>query len=84
LQRNACLRMDLPPLQLEMVRLGLQGQPAPVVCRPTADGHLAASISGSQPCRDGAGRIRIDEPIGWPPLPPPPAPAPQPTTSGRP
>ncbi|MFM2158406.1 MAG: hypothetical protein RLZZ124_880 [Cyanobacteriota bacterium] len=68
--------MDLPPLQLEMVRIGLQGQPARELCRPTASGaSLSTAISGSVPCRLDATRIRIDEPAGWPVLPPPPLPA---------
>jgi hypothetical protein len=70
--------MDLPPLQLEMVRFGLQGQPAAAECRP-ADDRIKASLSGvlvepAKPCRREAGRIRIDEPPGWPALPPPPVP----------
>jgi hypothetical protein len=67
--------MDLPPVQVEVVRLGLQGQPASQVCRSDAtsqQGRLASSLSGSQPCARQAGRIRIDEPPGWPVLPPPP------------
>ena len=70
--------MDLPPLQLEMVRFGFQGQPAAAECRP-ADARMKASLSGvwggaAEPCRREAGRIRIDEPAGWPALPPPPVP----------
>jgi hypothetical protein len=70
--------MDLPPLQLEMVRFGLQGQPAAADCR-SADSGMKASLSGvlgeaPKPCRLEAGRIRIDEPPGWPALPPPPVP----------
>ncbi len=70
--------MDLPPLQLEMVRFGLQGQPAAAECRP-ADDRMKASLSGvlgepAEPCPRDAGRIRIDEPPGWPALPPPPVP----------
>ena len=70
--------MDLPPLQLDMVRFGFQGQPAAADCRP-ADARMKASLSGvwgapAEPCRREAGRIRIDEPAGWPVLPPPPVP----------
>ncbi|QCH15992.1 hypothetical protein CB0101_14805 [Synechococcus sp. CB0101] len=70
--------MDLPPLQLEMVRLGFQGQPAAAECRPS-ETRVKASLSGvwggpAEPCRREAGRIRIDEPAGWPALPPPPVP----------
>jgi hypothetical protein len=67
--------VDLPPLQLEMVRFGLQGQPAHQVCRPVEAGaSLTTAISGSAPCRRDVSRIRIDEPPGWPVLPPPPLP----------
>jgi hypothetical protein len=70
--------MDLPPLQLEMVRFGLQGQPAAAECQLAGD-RIKASLSGvlvepAEPCRREAGRIRIDEPPGWPALPPPPVP----------
>jgi hypothetical protein len=70
--------MDVPPFQLEMVRLGLQGQPAAVECRASQQG-VRASLSGlwgepAQSCRRELGRIRIDEPAGWPVLPPPPVP----------
>jgi hypothetical protein len=70
--------MDLPPLQLEMVRFGLQGQPPAAHCRPVDDA-MKASLAGvlgetAEPCRREAGRIRIDEPAGWPVLPPPPVP----------
>ncbi|WP_398332099.1 hypothetical protein [Vulcanococcus sp.] len=70
--------MDLPPLQLEMVRFGLQGQSAAAECRPAED-RIKASLFGvlvepAEPCRREAGRIRIDEPPGWPALPLPPVP----------
>ncbi|MEN9859722.1 MAG: hypothetical protein RLZZ515_204 [Cyanobacteriota bacterium] len=70
--------MDLPPVQLEMVRFGLHGQPAAAECRPS-DTRVKASLSGvwgspAEPCRREAARIRIDEPAGWPALPPPPVP----------
>ncbi|MBU6355032.1 MAG: hypothetical protein KGQ81_08730 [Cyanobacteria bacterium REEB498] len=60
---------------MEMVRLGLRGEPARELCRPQPPGAplgLDASFSGSTPCQREARRIRIDEPPGWPPLPPPP------------
>jgi hypothetical protein len=69
--------MDLPPVQVEVVRLGLQGQPAQLLCRPDAGAQersLSSSLSGSQACSRQASRIRIDEPPGWPVLPPPPLP----------
>jgi len=53
-------------------------QPAAAECRPAED-RIKASLSGvlvepAEPCRREAGRIRIDEPPGWPALPPPPVP----------
>jgi hypothetical protein len=70
--------MDLPPVQLELVRLGLQGQPVVVECQPSTT-QMRASLAGlwdeaGQPCRSDTVRIRIDEPAGWPVLPPPPVP----------
>ena len=76
--------MDLPPLQFEMVRLGLQGEPAQQLCRPAPEREesLGTSFSGSPPCRDEASRLRIDMPPGWPVTPPPPPP--QPSRAARP
>ena len=67
--------MDLPAVQVEVWRLCLQGQPPEEVCRPQpSSGSLASSVSGSDLCRQEAQRIRIDQPAGWPVLPPPPVP----------
>jgi len=67
--------MDVPPVQLEFWRMGLQGQPAQEVCRPGAPAPaLGTSFSGSSPCQKQGTRVRIDEPAGWPVLPPPPVP----------
>ena len=67
--------MDLPAVQVEVWRLGLQGQPAQEVCRPGPSGAaLSTSVSGLDPCTAGGQRIRIDQPAGWPVLPPPPVP----------
>ncbi|MEB3185569.1 MAG: hypothetical protein VKM97_06765 [Cyanobacteriota bacterium] len=69
--------MDLPPLQLEMLRWNLQGQAAVPLCRP-ANTAVQASLTGiwgaAEPCRPAEQRLRIDEPAGWPVLPPPPVP----------
>ncbi|WP_322771392.1 hypothetical protein [Synechococcus sp. CBW1107] len=70
--------MDLPTLHVEMVRLGLQGQPPAAECRP-ATSQMKASLVGlwgdaPGPSCPGTGRIRIAEPAGWPALPPPPVP----------
>ena len=51
--------MDVPAVQVE-------------VCRPGPSGAaLSTSVSGSNPCTAGGQRIRIDQPAGWPVLPPP-------------
>ena len=51
--------MDLPAVQVEVWRLGLQGQPPQEVCRPQpSSGSLASSVSGSDLCRQEAQRIR--------------------------
>ena len=73
--------MDLPPMHMEMLRLDLRGQPQQQRCVPSGsapDGRLSTSVSGSitgtPPCRGDRFRIRIDEPAGWPVVPPPPVP----------
>ncbi|NQV10674.1 MAG: hypothetical protein HQ527_05870 [Cyanobacteria bacterium] len=76
-QRNG--PMDLPPLQLEMLRLNLRPTPAPPQCHssPTPgladpDQSLTWSVTGLPACPPRRQRPRIDEPHGWPPMPPPP------------
>ncbi|MCT0224650.1 hypothetical protein [Synechococcus sp. CS-1328] len=66
--------VDLPPLQLEMVRIGLQGEPAAALCRnaPLRPDSLRSSVSGSTDCTLEPGWLRIDNPAGWPVAPPPP------------
>jgi hypothetical protein len=67
--------MDVPPVQVEVWRMGLQGQPAQEVCRPDPTvTALGTALSGSSPCQRPGPRIRIDQPAGWPVLPPPPVP----------
>ena len=70
--------MDLPPIKLEVVRLGLRGEPRQELCRPAAPGQLSTSLEGHPLCRQTA-RIRIEEPPtrpAQPPLAPPPPPTP--------
>ena len=68
--------MDLPPIKLEMVRLGLDGEPKTALCRPATPGQLSTSLQGHPTCNQAA-RIRIEEPpthAAAPPVTPPPLP----------
>ena len=70
--------MDLPPIKLEMVRVGLNGEPKAALCRPATPGQLSTSIEGHPSCVQVA-RIRIEEPPthpAAPPVAPPPPPSP--------
>lgn len=67
--------MDLPPVQVEMVRVALPGRAEPPSCRqpPAADQEvLIGSMAGVPLCPTR--RIRVDMPLGWPVSPPPPVP----------
>ena len=61
--------MDLPPIKLEMVRLGLAGETASSLCRPATPGQLSASLGGHGPCVQAV-RIEIVEPPAYPAAPP--------------
>jgi len=69
--------MDLPPIQLEMVRVGLNGEPKMALCRPATPVQLSTSLEGHALCRQTI-RITIVEPPTRPAAPPV-APAPPPT-----
>jgi hypothetical protein len=65
--------VDLPPVQVEMVRMPLPGRQEPPACRQPATPDqdvLIASVVGVPLCKGK--RIRIDMPPGWPVTPPPP------------
>jgi len=68
--------MDLPPIKLEMVRLGLNGEPKAALCRPATPGQLSTSLEGHALCTQTS-RITIVEPPtrpAQPPVAPPPPP----------
>ena len=67
--------MDLPPIKLEVVRLGLSGEPRQALCRPATPGQLSASLEAHPPCTK-ADRVAIVEPSFWPAAPPPLPPVP--------
>jgi hypothetical protein len=68
--------MDLPPIKLEVLRLGLNGEPKSALCRPATPGQLSTSLEGHVLCLQ-ADRITIVEPPiqpAAPPVAPPPPP----------
>jgi hypothetical protein len=67
------MAMDLPPLDLNVVRLRFADPQGPDSCAEVGLklNNTPVGPAPSSTCRQGKGTIKIVEPYGWPPLAPP-------------